>query len=211
MKNNGLTKRITAFIEKLPIYAIVTLLIGIWFLIFPEKALDISLRISGVVLLLYAIYRLIAVFLLDTDVFESSSSLISTVITLALGMLLVVNPLFVADIISTLFGMYLIVIGVFTLWRSSVMKEHYQIFGIVEDKSNARLRAVTAVISLVLGLVLVIFPLAMENFAAMVTGICLIIDGAKNITVRIIEAVKARRSAPKSDIEVDFIDKSDSF
>ena len=208
MKRNGTAEKILLFIEKLPLYAIVTLLIGIWLLIFPERALEVALRISGTVLLIYALYRFIAVFMLDTDIFESSASLFSTSVTLILGLLLAVNPLLMAGILSTLFGIYLTVIGLFGVWRSSVMRDHYESFGIVENGTQRTTRVITAAISLLLGISLIVFPLALEKFTAIITGICLIAEGVKSIALKIIEL---RRSNHGDTIEADFTDKSDTL
>ena len=206
-----ITNRLLRFLEKLPIYSITTLLIGVWLLVFPENALQTALRISGTVLLVYALYRFVAVFVLDTDVFERPSSLFSTVINLVLGMLLIVNPLFVAGIISTMFGVYLIISGAFGLWRAAVVKENYELFGIVEDRHTRRKRAIMAIVSLTIGLVMIIFPLAAEKLTTAVTGICLITEGARSIIVKAIEHLSAPRTKEKKDIEADFIDKSDTL
>ena len=210
MKNNGAGRRIIAFIEKLPIYSIITLLVGLWLLIFPERALEVALRISGLLFVIYALYRFIAVFVLDTDIFESSSGLFSTVMTLTLGILLLTNPLFITGIISTLFGVYLVICGIFSLWRSSVIKNHYELFGISEDKTSRRIRTITAIINLTIGLVLIIFPLAIEKFTAIVTGICLVTEGIKSIILKAIELTRVKKTH-RSDgaIEADFVDKSD--
>lgn len=211
MKNNGIIRKTLDFIERLPIYSIITLLIGICLLVFPEKVLEVALRICGALLLVYALYRLIAVFVLDADIFESSANLISTVIILTLGVLFLINPLFISGVISTLFGIYLIVIGLFNLWRSSVIKEHCEIFGIEENKDTKRSRAITAIISLVLGLILVIFPLAIEKFTAIITGICLIIESSKTVIFKIIELFRSNNCKDTKTIEADFIDKSDTL
>ena len=211
MKNNKLIQRILSIIEQLPVYAMISVFIGLWILIFPERALETTLRISGAILLVYALYRFVAVFFIDNDVFESSVSLFSTVATLTIGMLLTVNPLFVAGILSTLFGIYLIIIGLFGIWRASVLKEHYEVFGIVEDAASRRIRFITAIISFALGLVLVIFPLAAEKFTAVVTGICLITEGAKSIIFKIIHLCTLAKGTKTKDIEADFVDKSDSL
>ena len=211
-KTDSLLRRIISFVEKLPIYYIITLLTGLWLLIFPEQALTVALRISGLLLIIYAIYRFIAVFILDTDIFESSAAFLSTVITLVLGALLLANPLLVSGIVSTLFGIYLIITGAFSLWRHSVLKEHYENFGIAESKGSARLRFATALITLILGLILVIFPLASEKFTAIVTGVCLILESIKGIALKIAELRHAGRSSQASSraIEADFVDKSDN-
>ena len=211
MKSNGILRKTLDFIEKLPIYSIITLLIGVCLLVFPEKMLMVTLRICGALLLVYAIYRFIAVFVLDADIFESSATLISTVIILTLGVLFIVNPLFISGVISTLFGIYLIIIGLFNLRRSSIIREHCEIFGITESRSAQRTRAVTAVISLVLGLILVIFPLAIEKFTAIITGICLIIESAKTIIFKTIELFRSNNGKETKTIEADFIDKSDTL
>jgi uncharacterized membrane protein HdeD (DUF308 family) len=211
MKRNGLTQRILYIIEQLPVYAIISFFIGLWILIFPERALETTLRISGAILLVYALYRFVAVFIIDNDAFESSVSLFSTVATLTLGILLTVNPLFVAGILSTLFGIYLIITGIFGIWRASVLKEHYEVFGIVEDASSRRMRFITAIISFILGLLLVIFPLTVEKFTAVVTGICLVTEGAKSIVFKIIHLYTLTKGTKTKDIEADFVDKSDTI
>ena len=210
MKNNGFGRKIIDFIDKLPIYSIITLLTGLWLLIFPERALEVALRISGLLLVVYALYRFIAVFVLETDIFESSVSLFSTVITLTLGILLLANPLFITVIVSTLFGVYLIISGLFALWRYSVLKEHYEIFGVKEDRSSRSLRFVTAIITLILGLVLVIFPLAAEKFTAIVTGICLTVESIKSIALKFKELRRTPRTHHTNEIEAEFVDKSDN-
>ena len=211
--NKGFLAKIFEILEKIPIYSIITLVIGLLLLIFPGSALALMLRIGGILILVYSIYKLISIFVLDTDIFSGSLGFFATVATLTVGIILVINPSVIGGIVFTLFGLYLATMGIFSLWRASMLDAHYEFLGIKKDKTTQVVSSLLSIVTLLLGIILIVFPLTLPRLAITVSGICLVIEGIKSATVKIIEIVNERKtdktSTKENLIEADFVDKTD--
>lgn len=211
MNKNNLQNRVLSVIERLPLIAIIITVIGILLICFPESALSAVLRASGVIILIYSIYRLISVFILDKDIFRTTLDLALTLAALIIGVLLLANPLRMSALISVMFGLYLIADGAFRLWSLAISKARYEYFGMPVNQRARIIKTALAAITLVVGVFLLIFPLATHKFMAIITGVCLLIEGIKTVISRIIEwKVEARKATTRKNpaIEAEFEDKT---
>ncbi len=210
MSKPTVSERIFSFLERIPIFHIITLIIGVLLVVFPSQTLATVLRVSGIMMLVYAIYKLFSVFVLRSDIFSSSLSLFSTFVTIAVGVILIAEPLLVGGVVSALFGLYLLARGGFDIWRITVRRAHLEFFGLEENKKARVIAYVLACVNVVVGIVLMIFPLATQNFTAVIVGICLAVESVKSIIAICAKERVTRKNIDDKpgDIEVDFIDKT---
>jgi uncharacterized membrane protein HdeD (DUF308 family) len=198
-------------IEKIPIISVILTVIGLLLICFPESATAAVLRASGIIILIYSIYRLVFVFLLDKDIFRTTFDFALAFAALIVSILLLADPMGMSMFISMLFGLYLITDGAFRLWRLAISKARYEYYGMPIDKKSRAIKTALSTVTLVVGAFLLIFPLATHKFAAIITGVCLVFEGIKGIIARIIEWKKSPNKSigqKPMDIEADFEDKT---
>lgn len=197
-------------LEKIPIISIIIIIIGLLLICFPKSATAAVLRVSGIIILFYSLYRLIFVFLLDKDIFRATLDFALSIAALIIGILLLADPLGMSSFISMLFGLYLLSEGAFRLWRLAISKVKYAYFGIHIDKKSRAIKATLSALTLATGAFLLVFPLATHKFVALTTGVCLVFEGIKGIIAKIIEfKINSGDNYRKySDIEADFEDKT---
>lgn len=197
-------------LEKIPIISIIIIIIGLLLICFPKSATAAVLRVSGIIILFYSLYRLIFVFLLDKDIFRATLDFALSIAALIISILLLADPLGMSSFVSILFGIYLISDGAFRLWRLAVSKAKYAYFGIPFDKKQRAVKATFSALTLATGAFLLILPLATHKFVALSTGVCLVFEGVKGIIAKIIEfKINSGDNYSKSSyIEADFEDKT---
>ena len=212
MRKRNLFKTLPLILEKIPIISLIITIIGLLLICFPRSATAAVLRTSGVIILIYSIYRLIFVFLLNKDVFRTTLDFALAFFALIISVLLLADPLGMSSFISMLFGLFLIAESAFRLWSLAVSRARYEYFGMPIDTKSRAFKITFSVITLVIGTFLLIFPLATHSFVAVITGLCLVFEGVKGVIARIIEIKNNPDkfpSARSNDIEADFEDKTD--
>lgn len=204
-------KNAFSIIEKIPIIAIIITLIGLLLICFPESAMPAVIRVSGAVILIYSVYRLLSAFILEKDFLSTALDLALAFTSLITSIFLLANQSRMSAFISVIFGLYLIADGAFRLWSLAIFKARCEFFGMEIDNKARIIKTVFAAITLAVGVFLVIFPLATHKFIAIITGVCLVFEGIKGIAARIIELRKSPKdtNSKPTDIEADFEDKTD--
>lgn len=104
------------------------------------------------------------------------SRLLTTILLLALGGYLLSHPLSLAASLGKLLGLVLIIQGGRGLWESYQLKNAFRAF-----RPNLWL----ALATLVIGVILVLFPMATSRLVFGLCGIVLVIVGAVNLVTRL--------------------------
>ena len=119
---------------------------------------------------IYGIMKIITYFVRNE---EFSTNLVTGIILTASGIFLVARPDFIPKTIALIFGIYMIFSGIVRIQDSLNLKNS----GI----ANWQASCIPAVLTTLLGIVLVFNPLAPVNIAFMILGIALVVSGISNI------------------------------
>jgi uncharacterized membrane protein HdeD (DUF308 family) len=105
---------------------------------------------------------------------DNASGLVSGVILVISGVFVMVRPDFIPKVIAFVFGAYMLISGITNIQGSMNLKKN----------SNTRWTKamVSAVLTALAGLLLVINPIIAVDFAFRLMGVCLLISGLSNIT-----------------------------
>ncbi|SEK38649.1 HdeD family acid-resistance protein [Ruminococcus albus] len=105
---------------------------------------------------------------------DNASGLVSGVVLIVAGVFVMVRPDFIPKVIAFVFGAYMLISGI------------TNIQGAMNLRKNSSTRWTKAMVSAVLttlaGLLLVINPIIAVDFAFRLMGVCLLISGLSNIT-----------------------------
>jgi len=155
-------------------YLVVCLLsiaLGIALVIEPTFLTKLVSYILGGVSLGFGVYYIVMYFIKNHEgmVFLMIKGLILAVI----GVFLFVKPDFIPRMISTAFGIYMLVNGIVGLTNATEIKR--------SGDSEWQFPMISAGVTFVLGFIIFINPMLPVKAAMMVLGICLIISGASNL------------------------------
>ncbi len=155
-------------------YLVVCLLsiaLGIALVIEPTFLTKLVSYILGGVSLGFGVYYIVMYFIKNHEgmVFLMIKGLILAVI----GVFLFVRPDFIPRMISTAFGIYMLVNGIIGLTNATEIKR--------SGDSEWQFPMISAGVTFVLGFIIFINPMLPVKAAMMVLGICLIISGASNL------------------------------
>ena len=155
-------------------YLVVCLLsiaLGIALVIEPTFLTKLVSYILGGVSLGFGVYYIVMYFIKNHEgmVFLMIKGLILALI----GVFLFVRPDFIPRMISTAFGIYMLVNGIIGLTNATEIKR--------SGDSEWQFPMISAGVTFVLGFIIFINPMLPVKAAMMVLGICLIISGASNL------------------------------
>lgn len=154
------------------IVAVSLIVIGLLFVIFPSSSARIICYVAGAILLVWGIFKLAVYFasgLRDTG----SYTLAQGAALIAVALLLFVKPDLIAELLTVLFGIILIVNGVVWLQRT---------IGMAKMKAGGWwILLIIALATLVLGLVITFDPFSSKNALMIFAGISMIVIGVLDI------------------------------
>ena len=183
-------KKLNNFLSRLDVQgiavALAMLIMGILFIAFPEDSLRIVCYVSGAVIILWGIVQFCLCF--GHRPVRSYEVILSCVIV-ASGILLIVAPNFIAELITVLLGIILIVDSVLKIIESGELyklNDKGWIFG-----------AVIGGVCAVLGLVIIFNPFATTRVLMVFVGISMILDAVCSLAVMIYAAVHAGKEEAK--------------
>ena len=119
---------------------------------------------------IYGILKIVTYFVKKE---EYSTNLVTGIILTAAGIFLIFRPDFIPKTIAVIFGRYMIFSGIVSIQDSLNLKNS----GI----DNWQVSCISAVVTTIVGIILVFNPLAPVNIAFMLLGICLVVSGVSNI------------------------------
>lgn len=172
-------------------YSAVLIALGVSMMFLREDQMIIAARVAGVVLLGCGIVKFIACFTDDAYglAFEYDFSL--GIFAAIIGLLLIVHPLNAIALANILIGVFVITDGCFKLQTAKEAKR----FGM----KYWWMILIFALITALLGLLLVFEPLKSAVAITVICGVALIADGVENLyialyTVRLIKAANAAKA-----------------
>lgn len=127
----------------------------------------------GGLLTAYGVAELIRYFVKTKESPMYATGLVLGVILCAAGIFIIVRPDFIPKIIAIIFGLYMLISGICNLQDALNLRR--------QGLENWRVSGIPAVITTIVGIVLVINPLFLTDAALIILGICLLISGFSNI------------------------------
>jgi len=216
MKNKFLGA-LLEFPSKIPIYAIIAALTGFLMLVLPLEHLPTVLIISGILVVVYAIFRIISVFLLQGSPFVSGITLFALIGIALLGFTLALTPRESAEILATLVGAYLLIDGAVGLVRLLLRRSQFYTIAVSGSRmTNGRIifLAVLSALMIIAGFLLTVIQIGNSRLGEVLCAIALIYAGAERIFLACSEnKLKKKQSVineKDSYIEAEFVDKTDT-
>lgn len=150
--------------------SIFCVVVGIVLIINPGIFTAVLGYTIGGFLTLYGIIKLVMYF---TKREEYPTNLVSGIILDAAGIFIMVKPDFIPKVIALIFGIYMIISGVVSIQDSLNLKN--------SGDEQWKISGIPAIITTIVGIIMVFNPLAPVNVAVMILGIALLVSGITNI------------------------------
>jgi len=153
--------------------AIVMLVVGLLFAIFPNVSIALISYILGALLCVWGVVRIFAYFKEDRFAAFGSYGLLKGLAPLIVGIVIIANPNFLSGVLTVLFGVVTILDG--------VVKIQYGI-DLMRVKAKGWIAVlIIAIVMTVLGIVAVCNPFATATALTVFSGIILAVDGATDL------------------------------
>ncbi len=186
------------------VQALVTIVIGLVLIIWTAASLDFMARALAVLLALIGLVFIVAFFFKKEKNYIDSWNFALGILIAAIGIWIFLNPSQFTDFIPKLFGVFIIVSGLMNLAQTvSLIRYNYGFWWI---------SLILAIITVVLGGILLFNAIAVKEFVVKVIGIFLVYDGISNIwTISRVskfakKAEQARRDSQAVDVEAEIVD-----
>ena len=158
------------------------IILGLILLLFPSVSIKIICIALGIAALVIGIIKLVNYFQEKEEIVLLSTGFISGFLLAALGLFFIIKPVVVASILPFFIGLLICFNGIVKLQSA------FDLHKVGYDKWQIPL--LIAILTLILGVILIINPFTGAKLAAMVIGAVLIIDGVTNIAT--IQTVKKK-------------------
>lgn len=165
--------------------SILYLALGIFLLMVPGTALNIVCYALGGVVLACAAVQLIRYFAVERGVFQSQLTLISGLVCLGLGAFLIIRSDIVVRILPIVFGLFVIFDSLGRIQNALELRRC--------EYSSWKGFLLLAVLSIVLGIVMVLDPFGTMETLVMAIGVILIIEGALNLLSALYTVIAVKR------------------
>ena len=161
------------------------LALGIFLLMVPGTALNVVCCALGGVVLACAAVQLVRYFVVERGVFQSQLTLISGLVCLALGAFLIIRSDVVVRVLPIVFGLFVIFDSLGRIQNALELRRC--------EYSSWKIFLLLAVLSVVLGIVMVVNPFGAMETLVMAIGVILIVEGALNLLSAAYTAFAVRR------------------
>ena len=159
--------------------------LGIFLLLVPGTALNIVCYALGGVVLACAAVQLIRYFAVERGIFQSQLTLVSGLICLGLGAFLILRSDIVVRILPIVFGLFVIFDSLGRVQNALELRR----CGYGSWKGFLLL----ALLSVVLGVVMIVDPFGAMETLVMAIGVILVIEGALNLLSALYTALAVKR------------------
>ena len=163
------------------------LALGIFLLMVPGTALNVVCYALGGVVLACAAVQLVRYFVVERGVFQSQLTLISGLVCLALGAFLIIRSDVVVRVLPIVFGLFVIFDSLGRIQNALELRRC--------EYSSWKVFLLLAVLSVVLGIVMVVDPFGTMETLVMAIGVILIVEGAINLLSALYTVLALRRFA----------------
>ena len=165
--------------------SILYLALGIFLLMVPGTALNIVCYALGGVVLACAAVQLVRYFAVERGVFQSQLTLISGLVCLGLGAFLIIRSDLVVRILPIVFGLFVIFDSLGRIQNALELRRC--------KYSSWKGFLLLAVLSIVLGIVMILDPFGTMETLVMAIGVILIIEGALNLLSALYTVIAVKR------------------
>lgn len=151
---------------------ILFLLIGIALIVMPDTAINVALKVIGVLILIACVFRIIDFFKGEKG-FASVLGLLFTLVLIVLGVICIITPGWLLNILYIVFGVLLILEGLSSLINS---------FAVLRKNGFVWIPfAIIAILVIILGVVIILNPSFITKWVYLIIGIVLAISGLVDI------------------------------
>jgi len=161
------------------------LALGIFLLMVPGTALNVVCYALGGVVLACAAVQLVRYFVVERGIFQSQLTLISGLVCLALGAFLIIRSDIVVRVLPIVFGLFVIFDSLGRIQNALELRRC--------EYSSWKVFLLLAVLSVVLGIVMVVDPFGTMETLVMAIGLILILEGALNLLSALYTTLAVRR------------------
>ena len=155
------------------VLSVFCIVMGIALIIRPDFFTRVvGLVVGGVITAMGAVALLRYFIRTKTDP-NNASGLISGVILVLAGVFVMVRPDFIPKVIAFVFGAYMLISGITNIQGAFALKKH--------NRTRWIKAMVSAVLTTLAGLMLVINPILLADVTFRLMGVCLLISGMSNI------------------------------
>ena len=159
--------------------------LGIFLLLVPGTALNVVCYALGAVVLVCAVVQLVRYFSVERGVFQSQLTLISGLVCLGLGAFLIIRSDIVVRILPIVFGLFVIFDSLGRIQNALELRRC--------QYSSWKGFLLLALLSIVLGVVMIVDPFGAMETLVMAIGIILILEGTLNLLSALYTAIAVRR------------------
>jgi uncharacterized membrane protein HdeD (DUF308 family) len=165
----------------LVLMSILYLGLGIFLLLVPGTAMNIVCYALGGVVLVCAAVQLVRYFAVERGVFQSQLTLISGLVCLGLGAFLIIR----SDIVAIVFGLFVIFDSLSRIQNALELRKC--------QYPSWKGFLLLAVLSIVLGIVMILDPFGTMETLVMAIGVILIVEGALNLLSALYTVIAVKR------------------
>ncbi len=159
--------------------------LGIFLLLVPGTALNVVCYALGAVVLICAVVQLVRYFAVERGIFQSQLTLISGLVCLALGAFLIIRSDIVVRILPSVFGLFVIFDSLGRIQNALELRRcNYESW-----KGFLAL----ALLSVVLGVVMIMNPFGTMETLVMAIGVILIVEGTLNLLSALYTVIAVKR------------------
>lgn len=176
--------------------SVISILLGLAFVIWPAQIQGIIVVLLGAILILLGVIWIIMFLKLHVWTLGSAFYLFFGVIFTAVGIWMAVNPMFFNAIVLSIVGLLVAINGGFAITQAFSLKSAGY------DKWWVTL--LFAVAALLLGILVIFYPLMFGKLAVWIAGAILIYNGISNIWIatRVHKYIKSTKSNGMIDVDV---------
>lgn len=149
--------------------AIIALIAGVIFLLVPGETLATIGFAAGIIILLSGLFLIFGAFSYAKENKNMFFWLIEGLINLTLGIILIINPIWLAQFIMIIIGLWALILGIYQLY-----------IGIAERHSvkNSKILIINGLATSIIGIIVLFKPDMVASFVIQILGVISVILGA---------------------------------
>lgn len=155
------------------VLSVFCIVLGIALIAKPDFFTNAIGYVVGGLLAAYGAVELVRYFIKSREDPMYATGLAAGIILCAAGIFIMARPDFIPKIIALIFGLYMLISGIVNLQDSLNIRS--------SGRDSWQFSTVSAVITIVIGIVLVVNPLLLTDAALTILGISLLVSGISNI------------------------------
>ena len=165
--------------------SVLYLALGVFLLMGPGVALYVVCYALGGVVLVCAVVQLVRYFLVERGIFQSQLTLISGLVCLGLGAFLILRSDIVMRILPIVFGLFVIFDSLGRIQNALELRRC--------EYSSWKGFLLLALLSVVLGVVMIVDPFGAMETLVMAIGVILMVEGALNLLSALYTMIAVKR------------------